>query len=423
MEYLIIFLAVAAFGMRHRWETGKDDRAARVKHRAQQIGKAAPGLDPVQREKAAKRSMRGDAMYQVLHGLPRFRGDVGAGWREAKDAHHEWVKRTGKKPGMRNAVKAAREATKAHRERVRNGQPCRACGTKQRVAWRNDVTEPGWLCRDHWKAAPKVSADEARRRRQPPKPDGKPGDDRRHKKPRPDDDPPSGGDPGGGWGTAWARRNRGRTSAADEPVPPKVRVSVGDPMSDPTYSPQSGDAVPPRAVDRGQPAITAPPTGTPGPSKGDSTVSDLMPTGGGLPAVTGEVVGIDTARQQLGAFEQHADKFRVLAERIQAAAAQARQEVMRMQAAADAMSASMAQAEVDPQTLAEAAEIFEWLERLNSSVQGLEHAALNVHESADGVASAASRTRSGMNARHSGVEEAVKGAPVPRTARREFYED
>lgn len=413
MEYLVIFLFVAALGMRYRWERRGEERAARIKHRAAQIGKANPGLDPVQREKAAKRAMRGDGLYQILHGLPRFRGDFGDGWRAAKDAHHEWVKRTGKKPGVRNAVKAAREA---HRERVRNGQPCAECGTRRRVAFREDMANPRWLCRDHWKAAPKKDRQEPpkagageRTRRKPTDPTS--GSGPRHS--APDSDEP-GND----------RARQGGTRPADEPRPPRVTVSVGQPISDPatgpTYPPD--EAAEPQAIGRGQQAIIAPPTGDAGPTERNNPVTDLTPSGGGALAPTGEAIGIEQTRQQLAAFAERSVHFQALAERAQAASAAARDESMRMAAAAEALSASMEANEVDPQTVGEVGVIFEALGRLNASVQGLESAAGNVHEAADGVTGAAGSARRGMDSRHGVLEEAHKGAPV-RAAKREFYED
>lgn len=437
MEFLIIFLAVAAFGMRHRWETRGTERAARIEHRTAQARKAHPELDPVQHERTATRAMRADAAYQLLHGFPRMRGDFGAGWQSAKKAHHDWVEATGKKPGLRNAVRAARDA---HQRRVRDGQPCTGCGTSRRVAFREDVTKPGWLCRDCWKSAPKkTQQDQADPNTEPQgeptqeEPAGPTGTEQHdHGQQDRADEADEAEEPVNG--RAWRR-----TRPAAEPGPFRMTVTVGTPVADPatdsTYPPDTGGAEPARSrsIDRGQPVLARPtaqpsarPTGQPtrqaGPNEGNTPVTELTPTSGGALAPSGEFVGIDGARQQLRLFSAQAAAFVEFGERVQAAVAKAKTESQRLATAADMLSANMEHLEVDPVTLAEVSEIFEHLAEVNTALAGLDTNATKLHEAGTGVVDAAGKALTGMNSRHAGVEEAIKGAPVPRTAKRDFYE-
>lgn len=405
LDLLIIFILVAGWDMRHRWDTRHEEKAARVQHRAKRIGKETPDLDPVQRDKAATRAMRGDAAYQATHAFPRLRGDFGDGWRTAKKHHADWVRRTGKKPGLRDTMKIGK---KAARERVRAGEPCRDCGTRRRTAWRDDVTKPGWLCRDHWKAAPKASTEErARRHQRPTPPDSGAGDD--PKRPPPSDRPTDQG--------RWRRR----PTVADDPGPTRVTAYAGQPVSDPANPPE-----PPRALDPAPPAAATRqptnPAGAPGPTKGDSNVSDLMPTGGGLPVPTGDAMGLNAIRRELSAFLAQARQFQLASERLKASAAQAQQHALRLQHAADQLNASMEAIEIDPLTIGEAAEIYAQMELLASATQGVQNSAAFLGTASDGVANATLRTLTGLNARHSNLEEAHKSNPV-RAAVREAYED
>lgn len=137
-------------------------------------------------------------------------------------------------------------------------------------------------------------------------------------------------------------------------------------------------------------------------------------------ATTTEVRGIETARAALADVAASATTFLDSADAAVADARAAREEAAGLLQAAESMRAAMEEAEVDSETLAEVAAMQEQAALLISAAEQLEAAAARLSEVSSGLNAAADTAKAGLNARHSGVEDAHKAAPEGG-AKKDFY--
>ncbi|MFC5992917.1 hypothetical protein ACFQE5_01680 [Pseudonocardia hispaniensis] len=120
---------------------------------------------------------------------------------------------------------------------------------------------------------------------------------------------------------------------------------------------------------------------------------------------TGEAATIEQTREGLSSMAAVATLHLDTAAAAQSEAAQLR-------AAAETMQASLAEVDIDPQTMADITVLLE-------AAHNLEAAAAELEKAADATSTAAQRTLDGLNARHGLVEEAINA--TAHTARTDWY--
>lgn len=201
-----------------------------------------------------------------------------------------------------------------------------------------------------------------------------------------------------------------------QPRPTPEPMSTADPGSTPRPTPQpvGGDGSA-SSTDPDNPTPSTPPdreTPTPSSTKG---ADDMTFT------AAGDVATVGQARRQITAFIAAATTFLDTADQARADAATARAEAAALQAAAEQMAAGLAGNEFDAATLGEIAAMQEQAAGLLAAAERLEAAAADVGQASDGLNAASASALTGLNARHAGLDEAHKSAPV-RAAKREGYE-
>lgn len=144
----------------------------------------------------------------------------------------------------------------------------------------------------------------------------------------------------------------------------------------------------------------------------DNPQIEAIPAGGDtMPVTTGEATGITQTRDAIGSFTASATTYLDTAQQAQAEAATARGEADALVLAAEQMRASMADNEVDSDTLGEIASMQEQASALAAAAAELERAAGAVGNAADGLSASSKSALAGVNSRHSTLEEAHKSAP------------
>jgi hypothetical protein len=104
MEVAIAF--IAAWIIRHAWESKSDEFRAEVKAEQQRIKMHSPSTPKTQRKAQARRVTRrkatGWGLYQLRHGWPSLWTTVRDGWNEARRQHEAWLAANPRNPKGRS---------------------------------------------------------------------------------------------------------------------------------------------------------------------------------------------------------------------------------------------------------------------------------------------------------------------------------